>query len=194
MGSQFRDRDYAPFSIVHFTVRGFNKRRIFLDEFDQEDYLATLRFRLDATAAEIRPKLLTYAQMPNHQHVLVKHSSDPLAMCRIIHSVCTRYAMAFNQRYGRGGKVFEKSFRGRVVTGGDHLANTFAYIHLNPDASLRTHNSGHGFYAGLHDDPHIDPSIAWRLFGGRDGYLRYFDDTARLRAARAAAKRSLNPA
>lgn len=192
MGSQFRDRNYAPFSIVHFTIRGFERRRVFLDEFDQADFLATLRFRLDATAPEIRPKMLTYAQMPNHQHVLVKHASDPLAMCRILHSVSTRYAMAFNARYGRSGKVFEKSFRGRVITGGDHLANTFAYIHLNPDASLRTDNSGHGYYAGLRDDPHIDPSTAWRLFGGRDGYLRYFDDTSRLRAARAAAKRRLN--
>lgn len=180
MGSQLRDRNYAPFSIVHFTVRGFNKRAVFLDDFDHADFLEAIRSCLDGVDSSIRPKLLTFAQMPNHQHLLVKHAADPLAMCRILHSVSTRYAMAFNQRHRRSGKVFEKSFRGRVITSGDHLANTFAYIHLNPDASLRVDNSGHGFYAGLRDDSHIDPSIAWRLFGGREGYLRYFDDTARL--------------
>lgn len=192
MGSQYRKRDYAPYSVVHFTLRGFMGRSIFLDEFDQEDFLSTLKGRIDATPEEIRPKLMTFAQMANHQHVLAQNSRNPHAMGKILHSVSTRYAMAFNQRYGKHGKVFQQPFRGRVITGGDHLANTFAYIHLNPDASLRVENSGHGFYAGLRDDSHIDPSIAWRLFGGRDGYLRYFEDTARLRTARAAAKLALN--
>lgn len=191
MASKYRTRGYAPFSLVHFTVRGFNQRDIFHDRFDHQDFLETLRGRIDQATPDGRPTLLAYGQMSNHQHVFSQLGADPDESTRIMHSVCTRYAMSHNERYGRSGKVFQQPYRGLRVVGGDHIANTFAYIHLNPDASLRLENSSHAFYAGMRDDPHIDPAIAWRVFGGREGYARFFEDTARLRMARADAKRRI---
>jgi hypothetical protein len=87
------------------------------------------------------------------------------------------------------GQVVEHSFRGKVTHTPEHIVNAFTYIHLNPDHSLRMTNSSHAFYAGLKDDPDIDPSLAWQIFGSRQGYLDFFNDTARIRAARKAAKR-----
>lgn len=188
MGSQYVTRDYAPYALVHFTVRGVNKRPIFLDQADHDIYLNELRDRIDAISSPARPTLLAFAQMRNHQHNFMQAGRDPTAMPKMMRSLSTSYAKYFNDRYGLRGQVFERPFRGKVIRTGEHVANTFAYIHLNPDASLRMENSSHAFYVGLEDDPHIDPTIAWKTFGGRDGYLEYFSDTARLRQARAAAK------
>jgi hypothetical protein len=127
--------------------------------------------------------------MPNHQHVLKRTGSDPQLPPKIIRSVSTSYAKSYNWRHDKSGKVFQRPFRGKIIRTPEHIVNAFAYIHQNPDASMRTANSSHGFYAGLRDDPHIDPSLAWKIFGGRDGYLQFFNDSARVRAARQAAKR-----
>lgn len=188
MGSQYRIRNYKPGDLIHFTCRGFNKRRIFHDRRDHDEFLQTFRNLLDEYPAPVGPTLHAYGQMPNHQHLLTSCGTEPEVTRRIMQSLCLRYAMSYNSLNGTRGPVFQKRFRGKVIRGGDYIANTFAYIHLNPDNSLRLENSSHAFYAGLKDDPHIDPSVAWKAFGGRDGYLEYFSDTARLRQARAAAK------
>lgn len=188
MGSKYRIRNYQPGDLIHFTCRGFNKRRIFHDRRDHEEFLLTFKNLLDEFPPPVGPRFHAYGQMPNHQHLLVSCGTEPEVTRRTMQSLCLRYAMSYNARNARRGPVFQKRFRGHVVRGGDYIANTFAYIHLNPDASLRVKNSSHAFYAGLTEDPHIDPSVAWRVFGGRDGYMKFFDDTERIRAARSAAK------
>jgi REP element-mobilizing transposase RayT len=192
MTSQFTARNYKPLEIVHFTVRGNKKRVIFHDGNDHEQFLGGFRNLLDGINDPYTPTLLAYAQMPNHQHILLKLGEDPLAGPRLIRSISTSYAIAYNRRNHRRGKVFQRPFRGRIVRGADHLVNTFAYIHLNPDSSLRVDNSSHGFYAGLREDPHIDPTLAWQAFGGRAGYLEFFNDMSRIRVARAAARAALD--
>lgn len=188
MSSQFRTRGYSPFAMVHFTCRGYRRKQIFRDEFDHRDFLDTLRGLIDGLHPPIAPALLAYAQMPNHQHIFLRAGENGDVLPKLMRSLCTRYALAHNARHRLRGPVFQRPFRGRVVVGGSHLINTFAYIHLNPDASVRHSNSSHGFYAGENDDSHIDPEVAWKAFGGRDGYLEFFANTERLRAARAAAK------
>lgn len=189
MSSQYRQRDYPPHSLVHFTLRGFKKRRIVHDRFDHADFLDTLRELLDARPTVCLP---AWAQMANHQHVFLDVGPAPAVAGRLMGSLSRSYAQAYNFRYGAAGPVFQSPFRGKIVRGSDHLMNTFAYIHLNPDASVRMTNSSHAYYAGQADDPHIDPSIASRAFGGREGYLEFFNDTAKLRAARAAARQRLD--
>jgi hypothetical protein len=115
--------------------------------------------------------------------------ADPEVAPKIIRAVSTSYAISYNQRHNTSGKVFQRPFRGKVVRTPEHIVNAFTYIHLNPDHSLRTTNSSHAFYAGLKDDPHINPSLAWQIFGDREGYLSYFNDTERIRKARQSARR-----
>ena len=103
-------------------------------------------------------------------------------------SVSASYAHSYNWRHGTAGQVFQQPFRGKVTRTPEHIVNAFTYIHLNPDHSLRLTNSSHAFYAGLKDDPQIDPSLAHQIFGGREGYLDFFSDTAKIRAARQAAR------
>ncbi|MGK2878492.1 MAG: transposase [Solirubrobacterales bacterium] len=189
MSSQYRRRDYRPYELIHFTVRGHNRRRIFHNQADHDEFLDDVRNRIDLSPPSLRPTLLGYAQMSNHQHVFMRAGSDPSHAPAIMRSVSIAYAKSYNWRYGGQGQIFQQPFRGKTTRTPEHMVNAFTYIHLNPDHSLRTTNSSHAFYAGLKDDPHIDPSLAWQLFGNRDGYLDFFNDTNRIRAARQAAKR-----
>jgi REP element-mobilizing transposase RayT len=187
MASQYTTRNYAPYDLIHFTVRGHNRRRIFHNQADHDEFLNELRDRLDAFSSPAKPTLLAYGQMPNHQHVLMQSGDNPLLAPKLIGLVSQSYAQSYNWRHQLHGPVFQRPFRGKIIRTPAHIINAFAYIHLNPDDTLRIANSSHGFYAGRSDDPHIDPSLAWRVFGGREGYLQFFSDTARVREARRSA-------
>jgi REP element-mobilizing transposase RayT len=187
MSSQYTTRDYAPYDLIHFTVRGHNRRQIFHNQADHDEFLNDLRDRLDALSSPAKPTLLAYGLMANHQHVFMQAGSEPMLAPELMARASQTYAQSYNARHGTRGPVFRRPFRGKVIRTPDHIMNTFAYIHLNPDASLRITSSSHGYYAGLVDDPHLDPDLAWRVFGGRAGYLQFFEDTARIRSARRAA-------
>jgi REP element-mobilizing transposase RayT len=189
MASQYRTRNYRPGELVHLTCRGFKRQRIFLDEYDHKEFIDTFRMLNQRLPRDEQLIERADAQLANHQHRLVTNGNSPTAITQVMHSLQIRYAQHFNWRYRRHGKVFEKPFRGKLVRGVEHTMSAFVYIHLNPDDTLRLTNSSHGVYAGLRDDPHIDTSLAIRVFGGQEGYIEFFNDSARLRSARRAARR-----
>jgi hypothetical protein len=189
MASKYRTRNYRPNQLIHAQLRGFNRKPIFLDEKDHREFQSTLRRMINQTPALDRPKLLATAQMRNHQHVFTQNRNDGDATARILTATKISYAQYFNDRYDECGRVFEAPFKARLVQGGDDIINVITYIHLNPDATLRTTNSTHAVYTGESSDPFIDDSVPLRAFGGRENYIEYFNDTNKLRATRAAAKK-----
>lgn len=192
MASQYRTRGYAPGELVHITVRGYLKRAIFLDPADNREFINGFHLANDALPPEHRLTLHATADMRNHEHLFVRNGDSPWAITKVMHRICTDYAREHNWRRGGSGQVFQRPFRGKVVRDGEHAANAFVYIHQNPDGSLRVNESSHGVYLGLREDPRIDQSLAWQVFGGRAGYLDFFSDVERLKAARAAAAKRLN--
>jgi len=189
MASKYRTRNYRPNQLIHSQIRGHNRKPVFLDAKDQQEFSSTLRRVINLTPAGERPKLLATASMRNHQHLFTQNGSRGDATSRVITATKIRYAKYFNDRYGLSGPVFEMPFKARLVQGGDDIINVITYIHLNPDATLRTTNSTHAVYTGESSDPFIDDSVPLRAFGGRANYIEFFNDTAKLRAARVAAKR-----
>lgn len=177
---------------MHLTVRGFRKQRIFTEQADHEWFLDRFIELNQALPPAHQVSLHANAQMPNHAHLLTRNGRSDSAISRIMHRLCTEYAIDFNWRQGTSGQVFERPFRGRVLHTVDHVMNTFAYIHLNPDNSLRHTNSSHGVYVGTRLDSRIDTSLGRKVFGGREQYAEFFADTERLRTARAAARSRLN--
>ncbi|MBJ7353362.1 MAG: hypothetical protein JHC98_00920 [Thermoleophilaceae bacterium] len=192
MASKYRTRNYRPNQLIHAQIRGHNRKPVFLDDKDQREFQSTLRRMINLTAAPERPKLLATAQLRNHQHLLTQNGNCGDSTSRIIRATKVSYAAYFNDRYGTTGPVFEMPFKARPVQGGDDIINVITYIHLNPDQSLRTTNSTHPIYTGEIRDPFIDDSIPLRAFGGRANYIEFFNDTSKLRAARAAARRRLS--
>lgn len=191
MTSQYRTRGYRPGEIVHLTVRGHMRRTVFPEPADNREFIDGFHRANELLPPSERLKLHATADMRNHEHLLVTNGDSEWAISRVMHRACTAYAREHNWRNGTKGKVFQKPFRGKVVKTGEQLANTFAYIHLNPDGSLRMIDSTHGVYLGLREDPRIDTSLAAKAFGDRAGYIEFFNDTERLRAARREASRRL---
>lgn len=132
MASQYRTRDYLPYGLVHLTVRGYNRKRIFLDDQDQHEFTSIYRRLINQCAHEERPKHLGHAQLSNHQHLFVQHGNSGTTAPRIMHSLKISYAKSFNDRYNQSGPVFESPYRGRTVRGGDDIINVLTYLHLNP--------------------------------------------------------------
>lgn len=148
MASKYRTRNYRPNQLIHAQLRGFNRKPIFLDDKDHREFQSTLRRMINQTPAIDRPKLLATAQMRNHQHIFTQNRNDGDATARILTSTKVSYARYFNDRYGESGRVFEVPFKARLVQGGDYIVNVITYIHLNPDATLRTTDSTHAVYTG----------------------------------------------
>lgn len=120
------DRIRAPKYFFHVTARGNNRQDIFQTDTDKLDYLARLR---DIFAAG-KIRLLSYALMTNHPHLLVQDivgGNLPLAMQRLHGG----YARAWNRRYGRSGHVFTERYHAEPVGSDEHLVNASCYIHNN---------------------------------------------------------------
>lgn len=172
-------------------MRGHLRRAVFPEPADNREFIDGFHLANDALPEQHQLKLHATADMRNHEHLLVTNGESEWAITEVMHKVCTDYAREHNWRRGTKGQVFQRPFRGKVVRTGEQLANTFAYIHLNPDGSLRVNESTHGVYLGLREDPRIDTSLAAKAFGDRAGYLEFFNDTERLRSARREASRRL---
>ncbi len=168
----------------HIYNRGTDKRIIFLDDADRVRFVKLLylangegRILMEPLARmplkEIIPlfpkeKPLTaigaYCLMPNHFHILAKET-QPNGVSRFMQKIGTAYAMYFNTKYKRTGRLFESTFKASRVDNDNYLRYIFSYIHLNPvkliDYSWKDE--------GIKDVEHA------RNFLSRYPYSSYFD-------------------
>ena len=116
----------APHTLHHVMVRGLERRVIFRDDADREDFVGRLA-GLAETGALI---VLAWACLPNHAHLLVRTASRPLA--RSMRALLTGYAGAFNRRHKRVGHLFQNRYKSIVVEEDLYLLELVRYLHLNP--------------------------------------------------------------
>ena len=65
----------APGALHHIVVRGIERRKIFYDDIDRDDFLE----RLSAILCDCRTACYAWALMPNHFHLLLKTGQTPKA-------------------------------------------------------------------------------------------------------------------
>jgi REP element-mobilizing transposase RayT len=138
----------APGLIHHVTFRGIERRLIFVDDADR----MALLLRLDRLALTIWFRILAWALMSNHVHLLMSTQRGELA--RFMARLETSYALYFNRRHGRAGHLFQNRYWSKPVD--DGLDALVAYVHLNPvRAGLTTEGllseypwCGHGTLTG----------------------------------------------
>jgi putative transposase len=110
----------------HVFARGNNRRAIFRDDLDREDFLA----RLERVVYSHGWLCHIFCLLTNHFHLLVEtlDGSLPKGMQRL--NLTT--AQSFNRRYGTIGHLFQGPYGSEPVTRDGHARYLVRYIAMNP--------------------------------------------------------------
>ncbi len=165
----------APGGLHHIVVRGIERRLIFRDNTDRDDFLKRLGRVLENT----KTPCFAWALIPNHFHLLLKTGAAPIAS--VMRSLLTGYALSFNRRHKRSGHLFQNRYKSILCQEDVYLLELVRYIHLNPLRSGlvksldRLDNyaySGHGVIMGKTRRAWQDADSVLRLFRGKAGPAR----------------------
>ena len=165
----------APGALHHVIARGLERRPIFSDERDRRDFLE----RLEKAFRETRTPCYAWALLPNHLHLLLETGDRPVG--RVMQSVLTGYALAFNRRHDRAGHLFQNRFKSVLCERETYFLELVRYIHLNPlraglartMAALDRHPwSGHAVILGNREAPFQAADAVLARFGRRAAEAR----------------------
>jgi REP element-mobilizing transposase RayT len=113
-------------ALYHVTARGNERRAIFHDDTDREEYLA----RIAQCREKSRFQLLAYCLMTNHVHLVIRTGPEPLS--RIMARLHSIYAGWFNRRHNRVGHLFQGRYKAFLVQKDRYLHSLIRYVHRNP--------------------------------------------------------------
>jgi REP element-mobilizing transposase RayT len=116
----------APGALHHVIARGIERRDIFWDDHDRNNFLERLGRIID----ESDTCCYAWALLPNHCHLLFKTGLTPVAT--IMRRLLTGYAVSFNRRHRRYGHLFQNRYKSILCQEDVYLKELIRYIHLNP--------------------------------------------------------------
>ncbi|MBW2741199.1 MAG: transposase [Deltaproteobacteria bacterium] len=158
----------APGALHHIIVRGIERRRIFSDDQDRDNFVE----RLGNIVAETQTFCFAWALIPNHAHILLRTGQTPLAT--VMRRLLTGYAVSYNRRHRRHGHLFQNRYKSILCQEDAYLLELVRYIHLNPlrakivnsltDADKYPY-SGHSALMGKIKRNFQDTGYVLRLFG-----------------------------
>ncbi len=120
-----------PGAIYHVIARGLERREIFRDDNDRNEFLRRFSEGLKKTGS----KCYGWVLMPNHFHLLIASGKRPLS--DLMRKLLTGYALYFNHRYKRCGYVYQNRYKPILCQEQTYLLELVRYIHLNPVRSHR---------------------------------------------------------
>jgi REP element-mobilizing transposase RayT len=85
----------APGALQHIIVRGIDRRKIFFDNPDRNDFLD----RLGGILSDSKTPCFAWAFMTNHLHLLLRKGAAPIAT--VMRRLLTGYAVSLNPAYSR---------------------------------------------------------------------------------------------
>lgn len=121
-----RRRVDLPGAVYHVTARGNQQQRIFYTTRDYEFYLGLLREAVE----RFDLRILAYALLPNHVHLLCRRGRVPLA--KVLYHIQRRFAVYHNRRLGVRGHVFQDRYHAKLCEDEAYLWALVRYIHDNP--------------------------------------------------------------
>jgi len=173
----------APGVLHHIMIRGIDRQEIFLEDRDRDDFLKRLSELLPQT------ETLCYAWVfiPNHAHFLFRTGRVPLAS--LMRRLLTGYAVSFNHRHKRHGRLFQNRYKSIVCQEEAYLKELVRYIHLNPIRAgivpgLKELNKypycGHSALMGVKERPWQDIRYPLGYFGrtpnqAKKAYLNFME-------------------
>jgi len=121
-----RARIDAPGALHHVICRGIERRKIFREDSDRDDFLKRLETILSGT----QTPCYAWALMPNHIHLLLRTGNTPIA--RVMRQLLSGYAGRFNRLHRRAGHLFQNRYKSILCQEEPYLLELVRYIHLNP--------------------------------------------------------------
>ena len=116
----------APEALHHIIVRGIEKKPIFRDDADRDNFLERLKNILKDDAAFC----FAWSLMPNHVHLLLKTGNTSIST--IMRRLLTGYAVYYNRKHDRAGHLFQNRYKSILCQENIYLRELARYIHLNP--------------------------------------------------------------
>ena len=116
----------APGALHHIIVRGIERRKIFNDNNDRDNFL----YRLAMILTDTQTSCFAWALIPNHLHLLLRTGVAPIAT--VMGRLLTGYAVSFNRRHRRHGQLFQNRYKSILCQEDPYLLELVRYIHLNP--------------------------------------------------------------
>ena len=113
-------------AVHHVTIRGNERRAIFLASGDHERFNDTL-------AGSVRfynVRLYLFCHMTNHVHLVLETPQANLS--RFMQRLKTAYAVYFNKKHSRHGHLFQGRFGATTVEEDEYILKLSRYVHLNP--------------------------------------------------------------
>ncbi len=120
-----------PGAYYHVTCRGNDRKRIFGDDKDRNEFLKLLKNSLDV----YRVNLYSYVLMSNHFHFLIQTPAGNLSEFMRHFNVC--YTGYHNYRHSRSGHLYQGRYKSFLVDVDNYLLEVSRYLHLNV---VRVHN------------------------------------------------------
>jgi REP element-mobilizing transposase RayT len=164
-----------PGLLQHVIVRGIERSKIFLNDYDRENFIA----RLNPLLEETQTICYAWAMLDNHVHLLLMPTKQPLSC--LMRRLLTGYAVSFNLRHNRKGYLFQNRYKSIVCDGDAYLMELIRYIHLNPVRAQVVNDlktlaeylwCGHRQMLGLGDKQLIIVEDVLALFSCRIGSAR----------------------
>ena len=115
-----------PGGLYHVIVRCNERKAVFRDDRDREDYLG----RLAHYAQKLKFRVLAYCLMDNHVHLAIETGKARLS--RIMACLQSSYTQYFNRRHRRVGHLFQGRCKAFLIEKDRYALALLRYIHENP--------------------------------------------------------------
>jgi len=167
----------TPGALHHIIVRGIERRKIFYDDNDRDNFLD----RLGNILTDTQTACFAWALIPNHLHLLLRTGVTPIAT--VMRRLLTGYAASFNRRHRRHGQLFQNRYKSILCQENPYLLELVRYIHLNPLRAglvsdlkkLDKHPyCGHGVLMGKKKNDWQDTEYILKIFNSKYSIARRY--------------------
>jgi putative transposase len=178
-----------PGAFYHVTVRGNERRKIFLDNDDRARFILLLKESLEI----YQVILYAYVMMDNHFHLILQTRYANLSEFMRRFNIC--YTGSFNYHHNTCGHLYQGRYKALLVDADTYLLELSRYVHLNPVhvRSSQKHDprekwqqlrefqwsSLAGYINAKRTGDFIDYRMVIEMVGGRPAYQRFLYDGLR---------------
>jgi REP element-mobilizing transposase RayT len=112
--------------IYHVIQRGIERRELFKNDSDREEFIKRLIESLKYSGH----KCYGWALMPNHFHLVIRTGTKKVS--DLMMKLSTSYALYFNKKYARSGYLYQGRYKSILCQEDSYLMELIRYVHLNP--------------------------------------------------------------